>query len=488
MRDGGTLAAGQFYRITDYTTTTVQADTQSAGHAFDILVRADSASALNENAFATWHDGDAYFSSAKLNAWKLKYCLDNDSTRFAWADTTNGKGVIYRMIDEWENDLPYDFKNIQFRRWRVTQYLMNSAIWATPLASINSAITSSPSLRWGNVTNDSAEEAVYDNSPTWWASPTASVTLNTTDVGWWKVDEEYDMFIKSDGTSKWFYTFSALTSDTDDTTDSSLLGGILRNKLSYVRTSGSVFSLGKNVFIGNSYYYNTFGNSCYYNTFGNSCYSNTFGNSCYSNTFGNNCYSNTFGNSCYSNTFGNSCNSNTFGNSCNSNTFGNDYVRWNKFGNNCYSNTFGNDCNSNTFGNDCDYNTFGNSYYYNTFGNDCYYNTFGNSCYSNTFGNNCNSNTFGNDCNYNTFGNNCDSNTFGNDYVRWNKFGDGCKYIKFSAVSGGSASNYIQKYDFLEGTGNLSGSTKISVALSRGNWQTNFVKNDSASTLTIAVA
>jgi hypothetical protein len=53
---------------------------------------------------------------AKLEAWQLKYCLDNDTSRFAWADNVNGKGVIYRMVDEFNNDVPYDFKNIQFKR------------------------------------------------------------------------------------------------------------------------------------------------------------------------------------------------------------------------------------------------------------------------------------------------------------------------------------------------------------------------------------
>ena len=155
----------------------------------------------------------SYFSNSNLAAWKLKYCLDNDEERFAWAqkgntgfgviqespdntdDTTilfkrypqgdkndkfawafirgsedvsivdftgdyddidtsdilltntenpksgdtaelssigsinvyvydyknigeiaEGKGVIYQMIDEYNNDCPYDFKNIQFLR------------------------------------------------------------------------------------------------------------------------------------------------------------------------------------------------------------------------------------------------------------------------------------------------------------------------------------------------------------------------------------
>lgn len=133
-----------------------------------------------------------YFQNSNLSAWKVWYCLDNDTARFAWADDRegylisgqsdfgiwdsqlilrapgwdsgdkygweivgtdvgiwtktldinvgqleiynssddllgvatvssaikvyNGRGVIYRMIDEWNNDVAYDFKNIQFVR------------------------------------------------------------------------------------------------------------------------------------------------------------------------------------------------------------------------------------------------------------------------------------------------------------------------------------------------------------------------------------
>ena len=116
MKQQGKLIPGQYYRITDYVTTTAQADTQSAGHQFDVLVRADDASTLNEQAYAMLHSGDTYFQNARLEAWELKYCLENDTERFAWADTVNGKGVIYGMKDEWGNECPYDFKNIMFKR------------------------------------------------------------------------------------------------------------------------------------------------------------------------------------------------------------------------------------------------------------------------------------------------------------------------------------------------------------------------------------
>ena len=111
------LIPGQKYRITDYETTTLQSDTISTGHKFDIIVTALSENTLSENASAIQNENDTYFVNNDLSVWKLKYCLDNDTDKFAWADSTNGKGVIYEMTDEFNNTLPYDFKNIQFKRF-----------------------------------------------------------------------------------------------------------------------------------------------------------------------------------------------------------------------------------------------------------------------------------------------------------------------------------------------------------------------------------
>lgn len=112
--DNSSLVPGKQYRITDFVTTTTQDSTKSAGHQFDIIVTADTTSKLNEVARACLHDGDDYFASNDLEAWKIWYHFENDTDRFAWADSTNGKGIVYRMIDEFDNDLPYDFKNILF--------------------------------------------------------------------------------------------------------------------------------------------------------------------------------------------------------------------------------------------------------------------------------------------------------------------------------------------------------------------------------------
>ena len=116
LRDAGNLISGAYYRITDYHFTSSVADIQDANHPFDLIVHAVGQDTLSEEASACVHDGDTYFTGAEadLAKWKILYCLENDASRFAWADTENGKGVIYRMIDEHENEAPYDFKNAYF--------------------------------------------------------------------------------------------------------------------------------------------------------------------------------------------------------------------------------------------------------------------------------------------------------------------------------------------------------------------------------------
>ena len=335
LRDSSGLTPGKQYRITDYNTTTSQEDTQAAGHQFDIIVVADDVNKLNENARAVLHSGDTYFSTsgANLNAWEIKYSLDNDDKRFYWAVTgSTGRGVIYYMKDEWNNECPYDFKNIQFKRYKVT---------ATSKSSLSGLVGAyiATGTSMNNFTVDASQ-------------------------------------------SVWRYTFNT-NSLTDDSiaSDSSLNGftnSIYDNViLDYV--NGVKLSLNGIVFNGSYCYGNSFNTNCYHSTFGNSCYYNTFGNNCYCNTFGDTCGSNTFGNSGYYNTFGNYFQNNAFGNSFGSNTFGNS-CHDNTFGNYCQYNTFGIKNNNNTFGNSCGSNTFGTYFQNNTFGNSCQRSTFGNYC------------------------------------------------------------------------------------------------------------
>ena len=124
LRDDAQLVPGQKYRIIDYETiiNNHMLYYQTGGHRFDIIVTALDNGVLSEDAKATCHDEDQYFAGSNLSAWKIKYTIDNDPNKFDWADDENGKGVIYQMIDEFNNDFPYDFKNIKMRRYYRSGY------------------------------------------------------------------------------------------------------------------------------------------------------------------------------------------------------------------------------------------------------------------------------------------------------------------------------------------------------------------------------
>ena len=433
LRDSSGLYPGATYRITDYKCSSSDADTAVASNKFDILVKAIDTNKLSEHCGALRNASDTYFPTVTdFDAWEVWYCLDNDTTRFSWA-STSGKGVIYRLIDEFGNDCPYDFKNIMFKR--SAGWFSNHKDWCNNVL--------------GEVPASELRYFTFSILNPFLGGEELSINYYE--------GQKYLKFYQnkiapyySDGVQKLNGNVFVLSSIDDDSCYSNTFG----------------YNCYSNTF-GYSCYSNTFGNSCHDNTFRDSCYSNTFGNSYYSNTFGYNCYFNTFGDNCYSNTFGNSCYSNTFGNSCRTNTFGS-YCCANTFGNYCYSNTFGNSCNSNTFGYSCHSNTFGNYCNSNTFGNNCLTNTFGNSCYSNTFGNSCRDVTFGSS-----------STTLGS-YYRYNCLEDGVQFIFFFTTQTTSSTIFLQNITIHRGvkgsTGN-EGPALIKVTEVNKNYNREYGRN-----------
>jgi hypothetical protein len=338
LRDAGTLTPGATYRITDYEFTTTQVGSSSAGHGFDILVIADDSKTLNENARAIARSGDTYYSDSgdfpsDLSAWELKYCLDNDLSRFSWADTTNGKGVIYYLKDDRGNIAPYDHKNCLFIRYKVTNSI--SALSSLSKQYLGTTAGVSTGLTKGTDTKTylTFDKYCYDNRI-----------------------EPYHVSVTVDGTAY---------------ADTAKLNDITICAYSQDRTNTTTHLYG-----------NTFEANCHDITFAPNysapyCNSNSFGNNCPSNSFGNDCSYNSFGDGCSANSFGNYCYYNSFGNYCYYNSFGN-YCSYNSFGNYCNSNSFGNDCCSNSFGNYCYYNYLCSSKISSTYLNYARYNAFEN--------------------------------------------------------------------------------------------------------------
>ena len=464
MRDQGKFIPGQYYQITDYVTTVNEAtitNARSAGHPFDLLVRADSANTLNEQAWAVKHEGDTYFNDVRLEAWQLKYRLDNvqwskqagtyvtdedngytflvvgDITLSGqaykllqgfgmyvedWSDyalmetvaegeqiicyygdpedfdpeepevvgtasgveevTESGKGTITWMKDEHGNECPYDFKNVQFKRYMTTD-----------------SVSGREGLDGKYMVADP------DNCP------------NGLSV------EDTEDFI-------WAYTFSSDNSGGEQT-DSTLTANHQVHD-NVMKANGSELN---NITF--------FGNGCNNMSFGNYNYSMSFGNECNNMSFGNSNSDMSFGNRNYNMSFGNGCNSMSFGNGNYNMSFGN-YNYSMSFGNDNYRMSFGNGCNSMSFGNECNNMSFGNYNYGMSFGNYNYDMSFGNRNNSMSFGNGCNSMSFGNG-NYNmsfgnynydmSFGNECNNMSFGNRNYNMSfgnnnyrmSFGDSCK-------------------------------------------------------------
>lgn len=369
LRDASALKPGTLYRITDYDCTTSQTNTLSAHNHFDIIVLALTESTLSEDAKAIQNEDTTYFDNCNLSVWQLKYSIDNDVFRFAWACadfiacnsgswykvpqgyghdnivvdgvkyyawqqsyasskiyskstdyyvgmplyqydsssktmsqyyasctgfySNNGKGVIYYMKDEYDNEAPYDFKNICFRTIGGTTFGNNIYTFY--------------------INNYNCDATVYQ-----------SETPDRTKIAYSNVIKEY------------------------------ITGG--KFKLNHISIFFSTHCASYN---------NIFQQGCYDILLYDNCYNNSFGQGCYSNTLNPNCGNNSFGQGCFSNTLQVYCFNNSFGQECYSNTLNSNCIG-NSFGAHCNANSLSSSCYGNSFGNKCNYIRFrssGGAYY-----------------------------------------------------------------------------------------------------------------------------
>ena len=321
LRNNGILQAGHFYCITDYVATTVQRKTRASKHRFNVIVQAVTNYELSETAKVCAIDGDDYFDKNKLNAWEIKYCLDNDTSRFAWADAVNGKGVIYHMCDENGNSAPYDFKNILFGdnytfELSGEDFSLNGTYCRNNV--IRPYVVNGVQMLNGNLCNNLYEGECSGN----------------------------------------FFDYNCH--------DNYLVDNCFNN------------SFGEGCY-GNTLYYN-----CYNNVFGISCNNNILEDSCANNVFMSGCGNNTFGILCSDNYLSQSCRGNEFKRGSSRNYL-EPYCRYNTLGNGSSNNRFSSRCENNTLGDNAIGNTFGAGCQNNTLGKYCQYNSYGNYCMNISF-------------------------------------------------------------------------------------------------------
>ena len=183
----------------------------------------------SEDAIVAYENGTLSkdpLSARDIASWKLKYTLENSKH-----SSTDGKGTILWMKDEYRNECNYDFINALFKVYEITACAESPSLVGTyAIKTIDTPIT------YG--TNSKFVSTFGANN--------------------------HDNAIKHDGLAKIVLGNSCFNNIFGDYCDSNTFGNSCSN--------------------------NTFGNNCDSNIFGNNCDSNIFWNSCYNNTFGNDCY------------------------------------------------------------------------------------------------------------------------------------------------------------------------------------------------------
>lgn len=376
LKTNSQLKAGAFYRVTDFVTTTNGASpnnnepSRSAGHPFDLIIQALGESNLSDICTAALHENDTYFANNNLGSWQIWYDIDNSTSKYAWADSTNGKGVIYRLIDEFGNDLSFDFKNIQFYRDKTLAKYSTIASYLTSSDNYYYVFSKNTS---GTVTDKSLNANTHDNiigayiggsSNTRYLENTIFVhTANTvTDTN-------------TIGTEN--YNNTCCGNFYGNSIDMLFYNNIIANNF-YYNNIGAVFrdnKIGENflkntivgVFYENTidefFYYNEIGFAFYGNTIGNYFYGNKTCSDFYNNTIPLNSHNNFFGTRFYNNTGSattNGIQQSTFGTVVYNCTFGEKFQR-NSIGNFAMNCVFGNNNAGITIGNNNAYLTFSNN-------------------------------------------------------------------------------------------------------------------------------
>lgn len=101
LRNNGELVSGKYYRIIDYIATAKSGSNYTPTNVpLDVIVMALTEDTLCEEGYAVKRNGYNYTTAINnifKRTIKIYYNLDNDVDEYDWADSENGKGVIYGM-------------------------------------------------------------------------------------------------------------------------------------------------------------------------------------------------------------------------------------------------------------------------------------------------------------------------------------------------------------------------------------------------------
>ena len=432
LRNNSKLVPGAWYRIIDYITKVANdPEAQSAGHPFDLLVMATSINSISEEARAikTSRNSGSYFKNSNLSAWRVWYCLNNDSTRFMWASST-GTGVIYRLIDEWGNDFPYDFKNIQFKRYYtydecglhddiegtyagINAPMMNLSIdesdsifcYTISLGDRTTSPTDASLIGFNssNIGEGYGEKGYFGNMS---LKPATCIQTIDDDINSCFCLNNIVLFVNN-------ARYRALGSTHID-------GECINMTLSCIHSS--IGSDNRNIIMADRCYNISIDQGCDALTFSQDCWGMSFSQYCYGMSFSQGCYEMSFSQGCVNMSFSQDCWGMSFSQSCGSMSFSQG----------CYDMSFSQHCNNMSFSQDCRRMSFSQYCYGMSFSQSCVNMSFSQNCHYMSFSQSCGSMSFSQDCWGMSFSQGCYEMSFSQDCRRMS-FSQGCSRINVDA-------------------------------------------------------
>ena len=479
LKENSQLEPGKTYRLTDFITSVVgdgrsvqiyQIENNLPVQKFDILIPCDGTDILNENVTFTYHEGDTYFSTMNLPAWKGKYKLGTNQRNLLYKTDIDSFPDEPDYADYYSYDGVFEYDGDIYYKWKKFSNGEDSGWWIlTDTIDFSNVSTSNPYTPVGEIYQDDITFG-EDN----YHLPDVIVESLQ------GIDDNYKgeiLYLEDENNNSAFYDFkniqfkrvaitgiesTGVTSDLIDSLTEAFVYGSgnsicygIQNGESHIPSDVSYTAGHDSHDIAIHFIFDdtitewryTFGASCKGNKIGynNSPNNIVFGNSCESNSFGDYCHHNTIGNIFQNNTIGNGFTYNSIGNEFTYNSIGNVFQN-NTIGNNVYYNSIGNGVYNNSIGNSFWQNSIGNNVYRNTIGNEVYNNSIGNSFWQNSIGNYFTENSIGNYFRWNTIGNEFTYNSIGNGFGA-NTIGNG-----FGANTIG---NDFQKNTVNEGVNNI---------------------------------
>ena len=344
---GSTLTPGAKYLITDYQTVHTIPNTTdtNTGTVEPLLVTAISVNELAPEAYSALFPDDVIYYSPTNDQAMVPGCT---------------KGYIYRRVDtKQNNDIPFDFRQVKFRRWQISQPTWDGG---TTYARGNIVKSTIDNTLWLSLVNNNLNHATSDT--TYWRQfEWVNLSYVSPVEGQWNI---------TGGSSQSILTCTALYQDYKMWAVATDYDTAYSNKLE--APNSDLISNSNTVIFGTKFYSNSIG--AYF-------YSNTIGAGFNSNSIGANFNNNSIGAYFYYNTIGANFNSNSIGAYFYYNSIGAEF-RYNSIGATSYSNSIGAYFYSNTIG----------AYFYsNSIGAYFCYNTIGAYFYSNSILENFQSNT-----------------------------------------------------------------------------------------------